>query len=37
MKGMVENLDDTLLYSDDQLVDGFGGIFGAAAAVLAAR
>jgi len=32
MKGMVESMDDPLLYSDDQLVDGFARIFAAAAA-----
>ena len=32
MKGMVENLDDPLLYSDAQLVEGFARIFEAAAA-----
>jgi len=37
MKGMVESLEDPLLYSDDQLVDGFGDIFEAAAAAMAAR
>jgi AcrR family transcriptional regulator len=32
MKGMVENVDDPLLYSDEQLVDGLARIFEAAAA-----
>ncbi|MBI1212950.1 MAG: TetR family transcriptional regulator [Alphaproteobacteria bacterium] len=32
MKGMVENLDDPLLYTDDQLVEGLARIFEAAAA-----
>jgi AcrR family transcriptional regulator len=32
MKGMVENLDDPLLYSDEQLVEGFARVFAAAAA-----
>ncbi len=31
MKGMVENLDDPLLYSDEQLIEGFARIFEAAA------
>jgi hypothetical protein len=31
MKGMVENLDDPLLYTDEQLVDGFVRVFEAAA------
>jgi hypothetical protein len=31
MKGMVENLDDPLLYTDAQLVEGFARIFEAAA------
>ena len=32
LKGMVESLDDPLLYSDEQLVEGFARIFAAAAA-----
>jgi AcrR family transcriptional regulator len=32
MKGMVESLDDPLVYSDDQLIEGFARIFAAAAA-----
>ena len=32
MKGMVESVDDPLIYSDDQLVDGLVRIFAAAAA-----
>jgi AcrR family transcriptional regulator len=32
IKGMVESLDDPLLYSDDQLIEGFARIFEAAAA-----
>jgi AcrR family transcriptional regulator len=32
MKGMVENVHDPLLYSDEQLIDGFARIFEAAAA-----
>ncbi len=32
MKGMVESLDDPLVYSDDQLIEGFARIFEAAAA-----
>jgi AcrR family transcriptional regulator len=32
MKGMVERVEDPLLYSDDQLIDGFARIFEAAAA-----
>jgi AcrR family transcriptional regulator len=32
MKGMVESLDDPLLYSDEQLIEGFARIFEAAAA-----
>lgn len=32
MKGMVESVDDPLLYSDDQLVEGFVRVFAAAAA-----
>ncbi len=32
MKGMVESLDDPLIYSDDQLIEGFARIFEAAAA-----
>lgn len=32
MKGVVESLDDPLLYSDDQLIEGFARIFEAAAA-----
>jgi AcrR family transcriptional regulator len=31
VKGMVENVGDPLLYSDDQLVDGFARVFAAAA------
>jgi AcrR family transcriptional regulator len=31
MKGMVESLDDPLLYSDDQMIEGFAQIFAAAA------
>ena len=31
MKGMVEPMDDPLLYSDEQLVEGFSRIFEAAA------
>ncbi len=31
MKGMVESFGDPLLYSDDQLIEGFAQIFGAAA------
>ena len=31
MKGMVESLDDPLLYSDEQLIEGFARIFEAAA------
>lgn len=31
MKGMVERLDDPLIYSDEQLVDGFARVFAAAA------
>lgn len=31
MKGMVENLDDPLLYTDEQLIDGFVRVFEAAA------
>ena len=31
MKGMVESLEDPLLYSDEQLVEGFARIFEAAA------
>jgi hypothetical protein len=32
MKGMVESVDDPLLYSDEQLIEGFARIFAAAAA-----
>jgi AcrR family transcriptional regulator len=32
MKGMVESLDDPLLYSDEQLIEGFARVFAAAAA-----
>ena len=32
MKGMVESVNDPLIYSDDQLVEGFARIFEAAAA-----
>jgi AcrR family transcriptional regulator len=32
MKGMVESVGDPLLYSDEQLIEGFGRIFAAAAA-----
>lgn len=32
MKGMVESLEDPLLYSDEQLIDGFARIFAAASA-----
>jgi AcrR family transcriptional regulator len=32
MKGMVESVDDPLLYSDEQLIEGFARIFEAAAA-----
>jgi AcrR family transcriptional regulator len=32
LKGMVESLDDPLLYSDEQLIEGFARIFAAAAA-----
>ena len=32
MKGMVESLDDPLLYSDEQLIDGFARVFAAASA-----
>ncbi len=31
MKGMVEHMDDPLLFSDEQLIDGFGRVFEAAA------
>lgn len=31
MKGMVESLDDPLIYSDEQLIDGFARVFAAAA------
>lgn len=31
MKGMVENLEDPLRYSDDQLIEGFARVFAAAA------
>jgi AcrR family transcriptional regulator len=31
MKGMVESLDDPLLYSDEQLIEGFARVFAAAA------
>tara|TARA_R110002051_G_scaffold1039_1_gene5219 strand:- start:194 stop:931 length:738 start_codon:yes stop_codon:yes gene_type:complete len=31
MKGMVESLDDPLLYSDDQIIEGFSKVFAAAA------
>lgn len=37
MKGMVESVDDPLLYSDDQMIDGFGDIFEAAAAAMASK
>ncbi len=30
MKGMVESMDDPLLYSDDQIIDGFSKVFAAA-------
>ena len=30
MKGMVESLDDPLLYSDDQIIEGFSKVFAAA-------
>lgn len=33
IKGMVESLEDPLLYSDDQLIDGFARVFEAAAAL----
>jgi hypothetical protein len=32
MKGMVESLEDPLRYSDEQIVEGFARVFGAAAA-----
>jgi AcrR family transcriptional regulator len=32
MKGMVESVDDPLIYSDEQLVEGFARVFAAAAA-----
>jgi len=32
MKGMVESVGDPLLYSDDQLIEGFARVFEAAAA-----
>lgn len=32
MKGMVESLDDPLIYSDEQLIEGFARVFAAAAA-----
>jgi len=32
MKGMVESVGDPLLYSDEQLIEGFARIFEAAAA-----
>jgi AcrR family transcriptional regulator len=31
MKGMVENVDDPLVYSDEQLIEGFARVFAAAA------
>ncbi len=31
MKGMVESVGDPLLYSDEQLIDGFARVFEAAA------
>lgn len=31
MKGMVENMDDPLIYSDEQLIEGFARVFAAAA------
>lgn len=31
MKGMVESMDDPLIYSDEQLIDGLARIFAAAA------
>jgi AcrR family transcriptional regulator len=31
MKGMVESLDDPLLYSDEEMIDGFAKVFAAAA------
>jgi AcrR family transcriptional regulator len=37
MKGMVESFGDPLLYSDDQLVDGFGKVFEAAAGAMASK
>jgi AcrR family transcriptional regulator len=33
MKGMVEHMDDPLLFSDEQLIEGFGRVFEAAASV----
>jgi AcrR family transcriptional regulator len=32
MKGMVESLDDPLIYSDEQIIEGFARVFAAAAA-----
>ena len=32
MKGVVESLEDPLVYSDDQLIKGFARVFEAAAA-----
>ena len=37
MKGMVESVDDPLIYSDDQMIEAFGKIFEAAAAAMASR
>jgi AcrR family transcriptional regulator len=34
MKGMVESVNDPLIYSDDQLIDGFGNIFEAAVSAM---
>ncbi len=31
MKGMVESLDDPLLYSDEEMIEGFAKVFAAAA------
>ena len=31
MKGMVESLDDPLIYTDEQMIEGFAKIFAAAA------
>ena len=32
MKGMVEHVDDPLVFSDEQLIEGFARVFEAAAA-----